>query len=143
MGDMERLGRRVYSTTWVRRVCSGRGHRKQTLSRETDVHLHGQHALSIPLFLPFLSSFRRDIFTLTTFSPTYTVSLPNTIETFAIDNLPGFPSAGKGLGIAIPSAWIAISANLFTQGMCIRGVNRLTAVSAKIAGMDGMAILWI
>ena len=38
---------------------------------------------------------------------------------------------GSGSGIAVPSALMALVVNVVTQGFCIRGVNRLTAVSRR------------
>jgi hypothetical protein len=36
----------------------------------------------------------------------------------------------------IPSALGALLLNVITQGMCVRGVNRLTAVCIKLLGLE-------
>ena len=44
--------------------------------------------------------------------------------------LDGKTGRGSG-GITLPSALAALVINVVTQGFCIRGVNRLTAVSRR------------
>jgi hypothetical protein len=85
-----------------------------------------QHILSIPFFAPLHTSLR------TTFN-TYAATAPVTLLT-----LPFSPLFNKHAGagtwqpnaprIAVPSALAALALNVVTQGFCIRGVNKLTAV---------------
>jgi UDP-xylose/UDP-N-acetylglucosamine transporter B4 len=44
--------------------------------------------------------------------------------------------------VAIPSAWIALATNVVTQGLCIRGVNRLTAVRDCVFCLLETCALW-
>lgn len=37
----------------------------------------------------------------------------------------------KWAALVVPSALLALAVNVVTQGLCIRGVNRLTSVSAR------------
>ena len=41
----------------------------------------------------------------------------------------------------IPSALGALLLNVITQGMCVRGVNRLTTVSISLRLSDGLMII--
>jgi len=71
-----------------------------------------QHFLSLPFFLPV--------------SPT----IHSTFLNFASS-----PSTGV-LNVPVPSALLALAVNVFTQGICIRGVNRLTSVSRSDSQTD-------
>lgn len=100
-----------------------------------------QHAMSLPFFLPLLPSFSSSI-ALFSASPPLRLSLLPSLST-PVRNLLGAPKwldvlpnkypqegeYGSSWALAIPAAWAALAANVVTQGLCIRGVNRLTAVS--------------
>lgn len=93
-----------------------------------------QHFLSLPFFLPFYSSL------LSTFEA---FSLSTPVNLLAIPTPAVFPEtrflSGGGTGLKdsliqwrqlmIPSAIGALLLNVITQGMCVRGVNRLTTAS--------------
>jgi hypothetical protein len=91
-----------------------------------------QHFLSLPYFLPFFPSL------ISTFEA---FSLSTPVNLLAIPTPPGFPEtrflAGSSTKdtliqwrqLMIPSALGALLLNVITQGMCVRGVNRLTTVS--------------
>jgi UDP-xylose/UDP-N-acetylglucosamine transporter B4 len=42
-----------------------------------------------------------------------------------------------GYKVQIPSALLALAINVTTQGLCIRGVNRLTAVRQPVCRLEG------
>lgn len=96
--------------------------------------IHQQHLLSIPFFLPFHETIN------TTFQQ-YAATPPVPLSLLSIPGarfLPGqaFCSTSKprpASGIAIPSALMALVVNVVTQGFCIRGVNKLTAVRSLLA----------
>ena len=53
--------------------------------------------------------------------------------------VPGLPDVSthhplaKLIGsVTLPSAFVALAINVVTQGVCVRGVNRLTAVSSSV-----------
>lgn len=110
-------------------VCSS------LFSRRND-DLMNQHFLSLPFFLPFYSSL------LSTFEA---FSLSSPVNLLAIPTPAVFPetrflsAGGTGLKdslsliqwrqLMIPSAIGALLLNVITQGMCVRGVNRLTTAS--------------
>lgn len=39
--------------------------------------------------------------------------------------------------LAVPNAFLALAVNVVTQGLCIRGVNRLTSVSQLLVHSEG------
>lgn len=94
-----------------------------------------QHFLSLPFFLPLYSSL------LSTFEA---FSLSTPVNLLAIPTPAVFPetrflsAGGTGLKdsliqwrqLMIPSAIGALLLNVITQGMCVRGVNRLTTVGS-------------
>ncbi|GHJ88242.1 hypothetical protein NliqN6_4644 [Naganishia liquefaciens] len=81
------------------------------------------HALSLPFFLPFLSGLSNDFTQLSQSAPARLyLPLPSWILPLKYPVV-----GGKGLELVVPSAWIALALNIFTQGLCIKGVNRLTA----------------
>lgn len=94
-----------------------------------------QHLLSIPFFLPFYPDLISTFRSYASSPPTTLLSIPTTSGIAALYTDPIF--SGKpvsstpkdGLRIAVPSALLALAINVLTQGLCIRGVNRLTAVS--------------
>jgi UDP-xylose/UDP-N-acetylglucosamine transporter B4 len=75
--------------------------------------------------LPFLSGLSDDFNNLSQSAPARLhLPLPSWVLPLK------YPVAGgKGVELIVPSAWIALALNVFTQGLCIKGVNRLTAVS--------------
>ncbi|KAI9638989.1 UAA transporter [Dioszegia hungarica] len=92
------------------------------------------HLLSIPFFLPFyptlISTFKSyavspptALFTLPTKSPAEVAMYYRTSPTYKIQPSSPMP----GYKVQIPSALLALAINVTTQGLCIRGVNRLTA----------------
>lgn len=93
------------------------------LSLLTVIHL--QHALSLPFFVPFLSNMSSDLAVINNTPPTiFRIPMPPGVLP---DKYPGTPTSNV-LAVGIPSAWIAFAMNIFTQGLCINGVNRLTSV---------------
>jgi UDP-xylose/UDP-N-acetylglucosamine transporter B4 len=87
-----------------------------------------QHALSLPLLVPFLSNISNDFAAITNTPPTvFRIPMPPGILP---NKYPGSPTSNV-LAVGIPSAWFAFAMNIFTQGLCINGVNRLTSVSSR------------
>ncbi|KAJ9112451.1 hypothetical protein QFC20_002239 [Naganishia adeliensis] len=85
------------------------------------------HALSLPFFLPFLSSLTQDFTHLSQSAPTRLhLPLPASVLPIKYSSTGG-SGTGRGLELVVPSAWIALGLNVFTQALCIKGVNRLTA----------------
>ncbi|GMK55345.1 hypothetical protein CspeluHIS016_0204010 [Cutaneotrichosporon spelunceum] len=85
------------------------------------------HFLSLPFFLPMYSSLSR------TFSA-YISSPPITLLAVPTPDIALFPHIDDAKGqlvrwreLAVPGALLALAVNVITQGLCIRGVNRLTS----------------
>ncbi|TXT12844.1 hypothetical protein VHUM_01245 [Vanrija humicola] len=82
------------------------------------------HFLSLPFFIPMYPSLSK------TFNA-YRASPPITLLTVPIPS-PGLADDTKHelirwRDIAVPKAFFALAVNVVTQGLCIRGVNRLTS----------------
>jgi UDP-xylose/UDP-N-acetylglucosamine transporter B4 len=92
-----------------------------------------QHFLSLPFFLPFHASLTSTFEAFAASTPVKLLVIPTPSA------LPDtrFLSVGTGAKdsliqwrqLMIPSALGALLLNVITQGMCVRGVNRLTTVS--------------
>ncbi|WWC92698.1 uncharacterized protein L201_007657 [Kwoniella dendrophila CBS 6074] len=95
------------------------------------------HALSLPFFLPFRS-------TISSTFKSYSASPPISLSTLSSNlNLPflspyisSFPiptsyplkdRISPYLDLLVPSALVGLTINIITQGICVRGVNRLTS----------------
>ncbi|KAK3694965.1 UAA transporter family-domain-containing protein [Podospora appendiculata] len=90
-------------------------------------NLFYSHLLSLPLFLPFLSSLSRQFVKLANSAP---LALP-------IPSLEEYPNLSPGLlstleRIRIPSQLFYLLLNVLTQYACIRGVNLLAAASSAL-----------
>lgn len=78
--------------------------------------------------MPLLSNLSNDFAVITNTTPTvFRIPMPPGILP---NKYPGTPNSNV-LAIGVPSAWIAFAMNIFTQGLCINGVNRLTSVSIR------------
>lgn len=99
-----------------------------------------QHFLSLPFFIPMYP-------TLSTTWSAFASSSPVTL--FAVPTPAGLPIQSSFLSLpdvmstvqgsllhwrdlVVPSALAALLLNVITQGLCVRGVNRLTAVSLEL-----------
>ncbi|KAG7548927.1 hypothetical protein FFLO_03219 [Filobasidium floriforme] len=88
------------------------------------------HTLSLPLLVPFLSNMSNDFAAITNTPPTvFRIPMPPGILP---NKYPGSPTSNV-LAVGIPSAWIAFAMNIFTQGLCINGVNRLTSRVSSVS----------
>ncbi|KAL7425048.1 golgi uridine diphosphate-N-acetylglucosamine transporter [Cryptotrichosporon argae] len=87
------------------------------------------HFLSLPFFLPLAPSLSATLSSYASSPPMALFALP--VPDPAVDML----TVRAGLAdhlvnwktVAVPSALVALAVNVVTQGMCIRGVNRLTS----------------
>lgn len=90
-------------------------------------NLFYSHLLSLPLFLPFLSSLTKQFMKLAN-SPPITLPVPPPED---YPNLS--PAMQKGLEkVQIPSQLFYLVLNVLTQYACIRGVNLLAAASSAL-----------
>lgn len=97
-----------------------------------------QHFLSLPFFIPLYPTLSSTYSAFLLTPPVNLLSLPlaATEERFgsflALDEIRTLPHAGKTPAwwhrAAVPSAVLALAVNVVTQGICVRGVNRLTSV---------------
>lgn len=85
-------------------------------------NLFYSHLLSLPLFLPFFPSMRRQFMRLAASQP---LSLP-TLDSVSLDTIPKHIREGIN-AIHIPSQLAFLVTNVLTQYACIRGVNLLAA----------------
>jgi UDP-xylose/UDP-N-acetylglucosamine transporter B4 len=85
------------------------------------------HALSLPLFLPFLPSMVRQAYRLAQSPPLFAPAV-------VVDATPGLQSGWQHLVglLPIPSQIAYLAMNVLTQYACIRGVNLLAAVSSAL-----------
>lgn len=79
-------------------------------------NLFYSHVLSLPLFLPFIPSMRRNLLVLSKSTP---------LELY-------IPFAASLQHIRVPSQLAYLSANVLTQYACIRGVNLLAANASAL-----------
>ncbi|ODO06968.1 hypothetical protein I350_04331 [Cryptococcus amylolentus CBS 6273] len=93
------------------------------------------HFLSIPLFSPFYSELVSTYRNYASSAPMTLISLPLPSQSLftSLKSSPAPPTTSPTLNkliswqdLLIPSALFALALNLFTQGLCVRGVNRLT-----------------
>ncbi|WWC65747.1 uncharacterized protein I303_108369 [Kwoniella dejecticola CBS 10117] len=92
------------------------------------------HALSLPFFIPLQSSIRT---TYTSFASSPPISLHSltrslalpvpVISSFPIPTFDPKSLLGGYADLLIPSALLGLAINIVTQGICVRGVNRLTS----------------
>ncbi|KAK8843930.1 hypothetical protein IAR55_006722 [Kwoniella newhampshirensis] len=90
------------------------------------------HFLSLPFFIPFYPTLSTTFNSFASSAPITLFSLPqpslfavgNDMNTATQTSKWGWLRAGRD--IVVPSAIFALLLNVFTQGLCIRGVNRLT-----------------
>ncbi|WWC73779.1 uncharacterized protein I206_107751 [Kwoniella pini CBS 10737] len=88
------------------------------------------HALSLPFFLPLQSSLRS---TFNSFASSPPISLRSlalpipVISSFPIPTFDPKDLLGGYADLLIPSALLGLAINIVTQGICVRGVNRLTS----------------
>lgn len=82
-----------------------------------------QHVLSLPLFAPLLDLQKAATVFKTTRPMRLSFEIPSSL-----------PSPwGRRLALDIPYGWVLIATSLATQGLCIRGVNRLTGVGLTVS----------
>lgn len=79
-----------------------------------------QHVLSLPLFAPMLD--------LQKAAGVFKVTRPMRFS-FELPSILPSSWGRRSIALDIPYGWILIATSLSTQGLCIRGVNRLTGVS--------------
>ncbi|WVQ75157.1 hypothetical protein IAR50_004766 [Cryptococcus sp. DSM 104548] len=93
------------------------------------------HFLSIPLFSPFYSELASTYRDYASSAPMTLISLPLPPQSLftSLTSAPAPPTSSPTINkliawqdLLIPSALFALALNLFTQGLCVRGVNRLT-----------------
>lgn len=116
-------GKKHYSMAWVFVIC---------ILHFTSLIDSLQHFLSLPLFTPFYSDLIQT-YNAYTSSPSLTLlSIPrpsaSLFPALFTENPTSFSSAKyfDWHELLIPSAMFALALNLITQGLCVRGVNRLT-----------------
>ncbi len=120
-----RYGRKACSIRWVR---SRRGYCACST-------MPTQHALSLPFFLPFQRFLTAGVSAMSA-SPGVRIPLSFTGLLAPIKYPMSAPGSQvqAGWAIEVPRAWIALGVNVVTQGLCVRGVNRLTAVGRMGCG---------
>lgn len=97
-----------------------------------------QHFLSLPFFIPLYPTLSKTYSAFLLTSPVNLLSLPVAAtggrfgSFLALGEIGTLPHTGKPPSwwhrAAVPSAILALAVNVVTQGICVRGVNRLTSV---------------
>jgi UDP-xylose/UDP-N-acetylglucosamine transporter B4 len=111
-------------------------------------HLEGvadrQHFLSLPFFVPFYSSLMSTFEAFSLSTPVNLLAIPTPAmlpETRFLSLVAGESGLKDSLiqwrQLMIPSAIGALLLNVITQGMCVRGVNRLITVSPAMKSILG------
>ncbi|WVQ95982.1 hypothetical protein IAU59_003081 [Kwoniella sp. CBS 9459] len=93
------------------------------------------HALSLPFFLPLHSTISSTYQSFASSPPMalFALPVPSSSALFVLDASPNQRSGSSFKGslewrdLVIPSALFALLLNILTQGICVRGVNRLTS----------------
>ncbi|WRT69607.1 uncharacterized protein IL334_006596 [Kwoniella shivajii] len=94
--------------------------------REWKEALFYGHALSLPFFLPFQTSLKSTYRSFASSPPVSLFNLPIPATYSSSDN-PIKNILGEYVDLLVPSALLGLALNIITQGICVRGVNRLTA----------------
>lgn len=106
-----------------------------------------QHFLSLPFFLPFYPSLHETYNSYASSQPITLLRIPSPSTHFVtlLTEPSGYLLVDGWMGklirwkeLVIPSALFALGVNVVTQGLCIRGVNRLTSVSYASRGARWM-----
>lgn len=97
-----------------------------------------QHFLSLPFFIPLYPTLSKTYSAFLLTPPVNLLSLPVAATEgrfgsfLALGEIGSLPYTGKPPAwwhrAAVPSALLALAINVVTQGICVRGVNRLTSV---------------
>ena len=89
-----------------------------------------QHVLSLPFFVPMYPAISSTFASYLVSPPLTLLSIPTPPTVLTLLSTGSWINdKAAAWRLTVPSAMLALLVNVVTQGLCIRGVNRLTSVS--------------